>query len=150
MVSRRPFGICFDARGLEIVDTNGEPKQAENADDDDEIGTAPAMVDRLWLIQCKRERAIGPTKAAGYLREIVLVPEQPLYGLIFAEACDFSKRTRDTIFDWCRSNGIAEVHVWGRGELEDMLFQPKNDGLLFAYFGISLTIRRHTSHPNPG
>jgi hypothetical protein len=28
--------------------------------------------------------------------------------------------------------------------LEDQLYQPKNDNLLFAYFGISLQIRKRT------
>ena len=132
----------FDARGLEIVDPALESESPEGADDDVADDGAATAADRLWLVQCKRERAIGPAKAATYLGDIVLSAEAPLHGLIFAAACDFSKRTRDTIFDWCRANGIAEVHVWGRGELEDMLFQPKNDNLLFAYFGISLTIRR--------
>lgn len=45
---------------------------------------------------------------------------------------------------WCRDNGLSEWQIWGRSELEDMLFQPKNDGLLFAYFGISLTIGRRS------
>jgi len=30
----------------------------------------------------------------------------------------------------------------GERQAEDVLFQPKNDRLLFAYFGISLTARR--------
>jgi hypothetical protein len=34
--------------------------------------------------------------------------------------------------------------MWGKGELEDQLYQPKNDNLLFAYFGISLQIRRRS------
>jgi hypothetical protein len=46
---------------------------------------------------------------------------------------------------WCRERGIPEVHVWGKGEIEDQLFQPKNDHLLFAYFGISLQIRRRSA-----
>ena len=32
----------------------------------------------------------------------------------------------------------------GKAELEDQLFQPKNDHLLFAYFGISLQVRQRT------
>ena len=40
--------------------------------------------------------------------------------------------------------GISEAVIWGKGELEDQLYQPKNDNLLFAYFGISLTIRRRS------
>ncbi len=42
----------------------------------------------------------------------------------------------------CEELGIEEWHLWGKAELEDLLFQPRNDSLLFAYFGISLTIRR--------
>ena len=45
---------------------------------------------------------------------------------------------------WCRDKGISEAVIWGKGELEDQLYQPKNDNLLFAYFGISLTIRRRS------
>ncbi len=39
---------------------------------------------------------------------------------------------------------VEEYHLWGKGELEDMLFLPKNDHLLFAYFGISLHVRRRS------
>ena len=39
---------------------------------------------------------------------------------------------------------MIEAHLWGKGEIEDMLFQPKNDHLLFAYFGISLQVRRRS------
>lgn len=133
----------FDARGLEIIETASTPDVADS-EDDDSAPSDPKEADRLWLIQCKRERAIGPTKAISHLNEIVLSEYSPLHGLIFAAACDFSKKTRDAIFDWCRIHGISEVYIWGRGELEDMLFQPKNDNLLFAYFGISLTIRRRS------
>ena len=37
-----------------------------------------------------------------------------------------------------------EFYLWGAGELEDMLYQPKNDRILFAFFGISLTTRRRS------
>jgi hypothetical protein len=37
---------------------------------------------------------------------------------------------------------VQEFYIWGRGELEDMLVLPKNDHLLFAYFGISIQVRR--------
>lgn len=132
----------FDARGLEIIDTG---ELLETLDDADEEDSEKALgAERLWLIQCKREKAIGPSKLATYLSEISLAPGENLYGVIFVAACDFSKRARDTYFDWCRTHGIAEGHIWGKGELEDMLYQPKNDNLLFAYFGISLTIRRRT------
>jgi len=133
----------FDARGMEVV----EPTtiQAETIDEPDN-GPAPiaGVPDRLWLVQCKREKSIGPAKLKAYLTEIVLAPDETLYGVIFAAACDFSKASRDAFLKWCRENGVSEGHIWGRGELEDMLYQPKNDNLLFAYFGISLTIRRRS------
>lgn len=132
----------FDARGLEIVDLVASPLPLSIDDDDEEADATSSSSDRLWLIQCKRENNIGPAKAISYLNEIALSPEAPLHGIIFAAACNFSKTTRDKIDAWCRDKGVAEVYVWGRSELEDMLFQPKNDNLLFAYFGISLTIRR--------
>ncbi len=37
-----------------------------------------------------------------------------------------------------------EFHLWGKSELEDMLFLPKNDNILFAFFGISLITRRRS------
>jgi hypothetical protein len=131
----------FDARGLEIIDlgVNADEDRSEETEDAD-----PVLGDRLWLVQCKREKAIGPAKLKRYLAEISLAPEEKLYGVIFVAACDFSKSARDLFFSWARGSGISEAHIWGKGELEDMLFQPRNDNLLFAYFGISLTIRRRS------
>jgi hypothetical protein len=37
------------------------------------------------------------------------------------------------------------VVTWGKGELEDLLFDPSNDHLLFAYFGVSLQVRRRSA-----
>jgi hypothetical protein len=37
-----------------------------------------------------------------------------------------------------------EFYLWGRAELEDMLHQPKNDHILFTFFGISLISKRKT------
>src|SRR5258708_13602148 len=129
----------FDARAAEIVQLL-EPEHDEEEEDEAYAGTA----DRLWLIQCKRERTIGPSKLKSYLGEIKLSPHKKLHGIIFAAACDFSKASRDAFFAWCRAQGINEAFIWGKGELEDILYQPKNDNLLFAYFGISLTIRRRS------
>jgi hypothetical protein len=133
----------FDARGYEKVFSPDELALPEGGlQAGEEAGHDVA--DRLWLIQCKREKAIGPKKMRSYLTEIVLHPDAPLHGIVFAAACEFSLSTRNELARWCRENGLSEWQIWGRSELEDMLFQPKNDGLLFAYFGISLTIRRRS------
>ena len=127
----------YDARGFEIMD--GDPPERDDVEGEE---IEPATDDRQWLIQCKREQTITPAKLRAYLNEIA----EPglLYGIIFAAACDFSKRARDDAFAWARLHGIAEVHIWGKAEVEDQLYQPKNDHLLFAYFGISLQIRRRS------
>lgn len=39
---------------------------------------------------------------------------------------------------------VQEFYLWGKAELEDLLYLPKNDHLLFAYFGISLHVRRRS------
>lgn len=133
----------FDARALEIVEAPGATAAMDQDEPEDETPTDGAA-DRLWLIQCKRERIITPAKLKGYLAEISLAADEKLHGIIFAAACDFSKASRDAFYAWCRDQGISEALIWGRGELEDQLYQPKNDNLLFAYFGISLTIRRRS------
>jgi hypothetical protein len=133
----------FDARGLEIVEAPDATAALDQDDPEDETA-ADGAADRLWLIQCKREKTITPAKLKGYLAEIKLSSEEKLYGIIFAAACDFSKASRDAFYAWCRDQAISEAVIWGKGELEDQLYQPKNDNLLFAYFGISLTIRRRS------
>jgi hypothetical protein len=133
----------YDARGFEITDgVSDQPQEAP--DIDDEAATPEPQADNLWLIQCKRERTITPAKMKLHLSEIPEAEARNLYGVIFAAACDFSKRTRDVALSWARDHGIAEIHLWGKAEVEDQLFQPKNDHLLFAYFGISLQIRRRS------
>jgi hypothetical protein len=105
----------------------------------------PRSIDeRQWLIQCKREKAIGPKKIEGYLDGLPDAKDGGIYGLIFAAACDFSFETRGRFYDRARERGFEEVKLWGKAEIEDQLFQPKNDHLLFAYFGISLQARRRS------
>lgn len=132
----------FDVRGLEAVQALEASESESDGEEDPQNPTG--LQDRLWLIQCKRERAIGPAKLVKYLDEIAIPERSGLYGIIFVAACDFSKRAHDLFIDWCRKNGVQECYLWGRATIEDMLFQPKNDNLLFAYFGISLAIRRRT------
>jgi len=131
----------FDARGWEALTNQDDivPVVGE----DEEIAILP-LNDRKWLIQCKREVEIGPTKIARYLDYISEDERNELHGIIFAASCNFSKRSIDTFHDKCRALGVQESYLWGRGEIEDALFQPKNDGLLFAYFGISLSIRQRS------
>lgn len=45
---------------------------------------------------------------------------------------------------WCRNNNVSEFQIWSVSDIETMLLQPKNDHLLFAFFGISLQIRKRS------
>jgi hypothetical protein len=133
----------FDARGWEAQPASSI---AEEGEDDDQSQEPPMVLDspRKWLIQCKRERRIGPAKIVQYVNDINPEEAKSLYGIVLAAACDISKKARDEFRERCRDLGASEVHVWAKGEIEDMLFQPKNDGLLFAYFNISLRFRQRT------
>ena len=42
------------------------------------------------------------------------------------------------------ARGVQDSFLWGKAELEDQLYQPRHDHLLFAYFGISLQARRRS------
>ena len=99
---------------------------------------------RVWIIQCKRELQIGPTKirriVSDNLSELVDKP----YGYILVAACHFSKKARDAFREEVLNNGVEEFNLWGKEEVEDQLYLPKNDHLLFAYFGISLQVRRRS------
>lgn len=132
----------FDARGWEVVVVETDTSPQEDFEEDNESEKLES--DRIWLIQCKREKKITPAKLTTYLDEIPKDESTRPHGVLFVAACDFSKRARDIFILKCREIGINEFHLWGKAELEDMLYQPKNDHLLFAYFGISLQIRRRS------
>jgi hypothetical protein len=129
----------FDVRGWEVFTLNDDDESV------DEEEREPTELDRIWLIQCKREKSITPKKLIGYLDDIQAETVNPLYGMIFVAACDFSKKTRDIFRNWCIEHKINKHYLWGRAELEDMLFYPKYDHLLFAYFGISIQIRKRSA-----
>lgn len=127
----------FDIRGIELVQMNEVDIDNREEIDWDNI------TENIWLFQCKREKTITPQKIKNYLNEIISNNEN-LYGVIFIAPCNFSKKTRDEFYKIIRENWIKEGYMWDKSYLEDILFQPKNDHLLFAYFWISLSVRKRT------
>jgi hypothetical protein len=115
----------------------------EPEDENQDIAHEPPQ-ERLWIIQCKREKSIGPTKVRQILKDSLPAGSIMPYGFILAAACDFSLKVRNVFHQDLRERGVQEGHLWGKAELEDMLFLPKFDYLLFAYFNISLQIRRRS------
>jgi hypothetical protein len=132
----------YDARGFEIVRNYGDLN--EQIEDEEDAVEEPREQERLWQIQCKREKSIPPSKIMKYVDEMIPRGSVVPYGVIFAARADFSKKTRDVFREQLRKKGVKEFYLWGKADLEDMLYQPKNDHLLYAYFGISLQIQRRS------
>jgi hypothetical protein len=129
----------FDVRAFEEVRMLA-PVAADEVDRED----APhPMEGNLWMIQCKREKEVGPKKVTTIISDALAI-QTPPYGYILAAPAHFSKAAHDRFREELRSRGVMEFYLWGAGELEDMLFQPKNDHILFAFFGISLVTKRRS------
>lgn len=127
----------FDARAIELAGHDEIPEDREELT----LGSQ-----RTWLIQCKREKKLSPKKLSGYLSGIRESAGEPLHGLIFVAACDFSKKARDAFNLACREMGLQEWFLIGKAELEDQLMRPKYDHLLYGYFGVSLGGRRTNTY----
>jgi hypothetical protein len=131
----------FDIRAYErTTDSNREPEESESED-----GGEPAhpMEGNLWMFQCKRESEIGPSKVAHIIDDGVKAGNPP-YGYVLAAPTNFSKKSFDVFRGELRQRGVMEFYMWGRAALEDMLHLPKNDRVLFTFFGISLVTRRRS------
>jgi hypothetical protein len=132
----------MDVRAIELTGLGVEDTIEE--EDQDFIDRAEPGGERIWVIQCKREKAIGPKRIRAIVAASLPTGGDAPYGLILAAACDFSKNARDVYHQESTNHGVKESHIWGKADLEDMLFLPKYDHLLFAYFNISLQIRRRS------
>ena len=128
----------FDIRAFEknIGTTVMETKEGE------EIETLNTAEGNLWMIQGKREKEIGPKRIKEILVDVS--KKQPPYGYILAASANFSKDSYDIFRTELQKKGVMEFHLWGKAELEDMLHQPKNDRILFTYFGVSLVSKRRS------
>lgn len=125
----------YDVRLMEDVSS----VEADNEEGETE-DTPTLSEESVWQVQCKREKSITASKISFYIEECFKtgIP----YGFIFVAACEFSKKTRDTFNLLMREKGVKEFFLWGKADLEDMVFMPENDHLLFAYFGFSLGIEK--------
>jgi Restriction endonuclease len=127
----------FDIRAYEKVINNSDTEEDEDAPD-----KVHPMEGNLWMIQGKREKEIGPKKVKSIVAEIN--EEDPPDGYILAASANFSKESYDVFREELRKKGVMEFYLWGKAELEDMLHLPKNDRILFTFFGISLISKRRS------
>lgn len=132
----------MDIRGVELVGPPEVEAEAPGSEEGDEDDKQQLREERLWIFQCKRAQEIEPKDAEKIVVEAVPDPAVAPYGLVVAVACDLSKKTLGVLRAHSIDRKVQELHVWSRAHLEDLLFRPENDHLLFAYFGISLRLRR--------
>lgn len=123
-----------DIRGWEMV---GGREDTEGSDPD-----ADAASDREWRIQVKREKRLGPADLKAIVEDEVPTDGPPPYGLVVAAACNVSADALAALRAASMDRGVVETHMWSNAHLEDALFLPEHDHLLFAYFGISITTKR--------
>lgn len=128
----------FDIRAYE---KNNQLIRSENNDNEEIIELHP-MMGNLWMIQGKREKEISSEKIRKILNDIDT--NNPPYGYILAASANFSKKSYDTFREILYDKGVMEFYLWGKAELEDMLHLPKNDRILFTFFGISLVSKKRT------
>lgn len=125
-----------DIRAVELIPMDEEPEK------DDEEEPAQSFEERNWIFQCKREKALPPKAIRNAVKESLSSVSQMPHGFVLATACDVSTAARDAFREEMVARGVQEFFVWAKSELEDLLFQPRNDRLLFAYFGIALQPKR--------
>ena len=123
--------------GIDILAVENDYEKIGEGDDAEYISNG-----RTWIIQCKREQNISPKKIVEIVENDITKQAEVPYGYILASSSNFSKKSRDAFKFSLNRLGVQEFYIYGKAEIEDLLFQPKYDHLLFAYFGISLQKRR--------
>ena len=127
----------FDIRAFERLPTTPPDDEGEEP-----VEAQHPMDGPQWMIQVKREKALTPSDVRKILADINA--DNPPYGYILAASAVFSKKSYDVFREELRKKGVMEFYLWGRPELEDMLHLPKNDRILFTFFGVSLVSRKRS------
>ena len=131
----------YDIRGWEKVK---DVVDVEDDSDDEEIVSKKITKTNLWMVQCKRVAKIGPTEIKNIVDDALkdLKKDQIPFGYMIIASAGFSKKSHDTFREKMKEYGVQEYYLWGKDKLEDLLFMPINDQLLFAYFGISISVKK--------
>jgi hypothetical protein len=95
---------------------------------------------RTWYIQCKRYKSLT-RKDFKEMVEVFRKRKIPAPDVfLVVVSCDVSKLNIDYYRELATQNGIANPIIWFASTIETKLFTENHD-LLFAYFGISLSMQ---------
>lgn len=131
-----------DIRAIEQVPSAVAYEPTDDEDEEPEI--YPQGERRVWNFQCKRYNQMGPKKVASVVNEDLNQQTEAPFAYVLVASCDFSHAAREAFRKEMVERNIKEFYLWGKAELEDKLYQPKHDHLLFAYFGISIQARKRS------
>ncbi len=92
----------FDVRAYEV--TYPSPSAGNEDDQTDDVHP---MEGNLWMIQCKREKKLGPKRVKDIASDAVR-PDNPPYGYILVAPTHFSKAAHDVFRDELRSRRVME------------------------------------------
>ena len=126
--------------GVDIRAYERLPKGDIDEDEDGDLVYANPMNGNRWQIQCKRHAELGPQKILEIIGHDLSSADLP-YGYILVASCNFSKKAYDTFRSALANKGVMEFYLWGKPELEMMLYLPRNDRILFTFFGISMATK---------
>jgi hypothetical protein len=94
----------FDIRAYEVLPPSTTPDDEETQED------APhPMEGNLWMIQCKREKELGPKRVEAIVSDAVNA-DSPPYGYILAAPAHFSKAAHDKFREELRNRGAERVN----------------------------------------
>jgi hypothetical protein len=95
----------IDIRGIEAV----RPSSDEEGSDDDPYDEGGER--RAWFIQCKREKAVGPSKARALAADAMAGAIDPPYGFLLAAPCELSKRTREALAQELQAASVRPLGI---------------------------------------
>ena len=125
-----PTGLLGNDEGVDIYGIEVDPEES--------------ATERGWRFQAKRYKRLAPKAIRAVVHEVVPDLKEPPHGLVIAAACNFTADAILAFHEEAAKVGVTESHLWSKAKLEDLLFRPENDHLLFAYFGISLRTKRQS------
>jgi hypothetical protein len=135
-------GIDMRAEEVSVVRPGPQSDEEDESGESDEV-LAEGDV-REWRIQCKRYKRLHPKAIVEIVDELVPDPKRAPYGILIAAAADISAEAFSAFHARAAALGVSEHHFWSRSVIEDRLYRPEHDHLLFAYFGISIQARRRS------